>query len=536
MSDHAMQLYKIIQKPWIVWLGGLFLLIVLAFVLVSVSSESSNMQLWLSFFGVCVLGALILLVSWWIIKTDKEVPTPNWLFWLMVGAVLLRIMAGIIWYTSLPVMGYGTQPELRGYVMADAHDRDRAAWRLARSDQLLFSAFTNRFKADQYGGMLFFSALIYRYVGGHTHAPLMMIVVTAVMSALAVIFTWAFANRIWSESVALVASIIVVLMPEAILLGSSQMREAFTMSLAVASLYGLVRYLQGHSRLGVVVMIGGVVLCALISPPFLVFLLIILVCVALSLRNWELLRKRWFWFALFVFVILAGAALWLTWGTIAPEGISNPIDLIGWWLRKSSDWQAYLSERSSGWIQKIFRSTPEWMHTPFLILYGVVQPFLPAAVISSGIPIWKSIAIWRALGWTLLLGFLIYAPFRALRDVRKHRLVLLLSLIVWLIILTASFRGGADEWDNPRYRAAFLGIQVLLVAWVLVEYWQKHDPWLIRVLIAFGIVIAWFIPWYLRRYTPLTWPVEDLFKTVGLGVVSAALFIIWDVVRTQKLY
>jgi hypothetical protein len=77
---------------------------------------------------------------------------------------------------------------------------------------------------------------------------------------------------------------------------------------------------------------------------------------------------------------------------------------------------------------------------------------------------------------------------------------------------------------------------VLLVAWVIVEYWQKRDPWLIRVLIAFGIVIAWFVPWYLRRYTPLTWPVEDLFKTVALGVVSAALFIIWDVVRTQKLY
>jgi hypothetical protein len=281
-------------------------------------------------------------------------------------------------------------------------------------------------------------------------------------------------------------------------------------------------------------MIIGLVLCALISPPFLALLLIILVFVALSLRNWDLLRKRWFWLAVFAFIFLAGAALWLTWGTFAPEGISNPIALIGWWLRKSSDWQAYLSERSSGWIQKIFRSTPAWMHSPFLMLYGVIQPFLPAAVISSGIPIWKGIAIWRALGWTFLLGFLIYAPVLALRDVRKHRLVLVLSLIVWLIILIASFRGGADEWDNPRYRAAFLGIQVLLAAWVLVEYWQKRDPWLIRVLIAFGIVMAWFVPWYLRRYTALIWPVEDLFKTVGLGIVCAALFIIWDVVRVQK--
>jgi len=520
--------------PWILWLVGGLILISMVIVLVWVSSGFQSIHQWSSFFFVSILGALSLIGGWLIINADLEVPSPTWLFWLMVGAVIIRLAAGIFWYSALPVMGHGTPPELDGYVMGDAYERDQAAWDLARSGQPLLDAFRSQQKADQYGGMLFISAVIYRYFGEETHAPLLMIVVTASISTLTIIFTWAFANRIWNEKVAEVAAVIVVLLPEAILLGSSQMREAFTMSLAMMTLYGLVRYWQDRSWLGFGLMLLGLVFCGLISPPFLALLIIVLVVVALSLGNWTLLRRRWFWLAVLGFLVLAGGALWLTWGNFAPEGVSNPIAMVSWWLRKSSDWQAYLSERSSGWIQKIFRSTPEWTHTPFLIIYGVVQPFLPAAVISSGIPIWKGIAIWRAFGWTFLLVFLLYVPIHALRESRKQKFILLLSLIVWLMILISSYRGGGDEWDNPRYRAAFLGIQVLLVAWVLVEYWKKPDPWLIRVLIAFGIVIAWFIPWYLRRYTPLNWPIEDLFKTIGIGVVCAGLFIIWDIVRIRK--
>ena len=522
------------MRPWVFWLVGGVIIFSLVFLLAWVSSGFQSVQHWWSFLLVGILGSLSLIGAWLAIKSDHKLPSPNWVFWILVGAVIIRIAAGIFWYSALPVMGHGTPPELDGYVMGDAYERDQAAWEFAQSDQPLLDAFRRQQKADQYGGMLFVSAIIYRFIGGETHSPLLMIVLTASISALTVLFTWAFAYRLWGERVAVVAAVIVALYPEAILMGSSQMREAFTMSLAMMTLYGLVCYLQDRSWLGFGLMLLGLASCAVISPPFLALLIIVLVIVALSLGNWALVRRRWFWLAVIGLIVLAGAALWLTWGNFAPEGVSNPVALISWWLRKSSDWQAYLSERSSGWIQKIFRSTPEWMHTPFLIVYGVVQPFLPAALISSGIPIWKGIAIWRAFGWTFLLGFLLYVPIRALREGRKQKFILLLSLVAWLMILIASFRGGGDEWDNPRYRAAFLGIQALLVAWVLVENWQKTDPWLIRALIAFGIVIAWFVPWYLRRYTPLNWPVNDLFITVGLGLVSAGLYIIWDIVRMRK--
>lgn len=517
------------------WIGVTLLLGVLMVVLAWVSSGFIVVQQWPSFLGVGLLSVLMLMGSWWIIKSDSKVTTPNWFLWLMVGAIILRLTAGAFWYLALPRFGYGTPPEMSGYVMADAYDRDQAAWKLASSGKPLIRAFSDQQKSDQYGGMLYISALIYRYFGGETHAPLLMIVVTATISTLALVFVWAFAYRIWDEKIAVIAVVLAAIIPEAVLLGSAQMREAFTMTLAMATLYGLVRYLQDHTWLGLGLMVGGLFFCALISPPFLVVLIVVTIIIALSLSDWSLLHRRWFWLALFGFIILAVLGLWLTWGKIAPDGVSNPIALIGWWLRKSADWQAYLSERGSGWIQKIFRSTPEWMHIPFLVVYGIVQPFLPAAVISTGIPIWKGIAIWRAIGWTFLLGFLTYVPFRTFQHTRKDKLILPLSLVVWVMIIISSFRGGGDEWDNPRYRAAFLGLQVLVVAWVIVKYWRKKDPWLVRALVSFGILIAWFVPWYLRRYTTLNWPIEDLFKTVGLGIVCIVLYIMWDIIRKYKV-
>jgi len=44
--------------------------------------------------------------------------------------------------------------------------------------------------------------------------------------------------------------------------------------------------------------------------------------------------------------------------------------------------------------------------------------------------------------------------------------------------------------------------------------------------------LLWFVPWYLHRYTPLTWPVVDLFKTLGLGLATAVLVLLWDWARS----
>ena len=92
-------------------------------------------------------------------------------------------------------------------------------------------------------------------------------------------------------------------------------------------------------------------------------------------------------------------------------------------------------------------------------------------------------------------------------------------------MLIASYRGGGDQWDNPRYREAFAGLQVALAAWAWVAQRSRPDPWLRRALVAAGPILLWFLPWYLRRYVYLPWPVEDLFKTLGLGLASAVLLL-----------
>jgi len=524
------------------WAVCLAVLTGLAFALAWVSSGYTSLAGWFPFLVVVVAGAGMLWFGWWLVR--KETP-PGWLGGLLIAAALLRLGVGVIWFSGLPVWGYGSPAELNGYVMSDAYDRDRSAWDLSQSEKPLVKAFQGGYRRyDQYGGLLFMSAAVYRFLPGETHPPLLIVTLTAAFSSLAILFTWAFARRAWNSEAAAIAAWLLVFYPEAVLIGSSQMREAFTISLAAAAFYGLLLYLQERSWSGLVWVLAALLLCLPFSPPFAGLLLLMLVILAIAAAPdvilGQLRGQPRLWVVLALLAVLVLAGLWFTWGNFAPEGVSNPFELVSWWVKKSADWQAYLSERASGWVQKIFDSTPEWTHAPMLLVYGIVQPFLPAALSdATGALIWRAIAVWRAVGWTLLLVFLIYAPLRALRrvDVRGEdgieniRLVLGISLVVWLGILVASYRGGGDQWDNPRYREAFAVLQVALAAWALAAQRVRHDPWLRRALVGAVLILAWFLPWYLRRYIYLPWEVVDLFKTLGLGIATAVLYWVWDWAR-----
>jgi hypothetical protein len=319
------------------------------------------------------------------------------------------------------------------------------------------------------------------------------------------------------------------------------MREPFTITFFIMACYGLVRFIQDGTGSALVWTVAGLILSIPFSPPFAGLLFIFLILLGFGLsgeRNPQFAwRDRRIWLAAFLLGGLILAAVWLAWRSFAPQDIGDPIGVIRWWVRRSTSLQAHLSERASGWVQKIFDATPSWSHVPMLVLYGVIQPFLPAAIADvSGAIIWRAIAIWRAVGWTLLLPFLILAPLASLRNLPaemnahqvKRRLVLFLSLIIWLGILIASYRGGGDQWDNPRYRAAFTGLQVILVAWVWTRLAALQTVWIKRVLVSSGIILGWFLAWYLRRYVYLPWPVDGFFSTLVLGIACAALYIIGD--------
>jgi len=520
------------------WGSTLLALLAIAFTLAWVSSGFQQVQGWLSFLGVLVIAAALLFGGWRLLQAGEGIQLPGWLAGVLIGAALLRLAAGVLWYVELPVAGHGSPQELAGYIMADAHERDLAAWDLGHSNKSLLKAFQGSYrKADQYGGLLFLSAAVYRTLGGDTHYPLMMVVLTAAFSALALIFTWALTRRAWSERAALFAAWGLALYPEAVLLGSSQMREAFTVTLTVAAFYGLIRYAQDHSWSSLAWILVPLLLYLPFSPPFAALLAGMLALTAFALRDrllqGKLLNSRRLWLVLAGLAILILAGLWVTLGQSAPDKINNPLALIGWWVRKSGEFQAYLSKRASGMVQKVFRSTPAWTHIYFLVAYGVLRPFLPAAlIISSDAPIHTWITLWRAIGWTILLVLLVYALLKAFSK-ENRGFISMFSLVVWLGILIASYRGGGDMWDNPRYRAAFAGLQVALAAWAWTAPRRTTDPLLRRALVSMGLALIWFIPWYMRREFHTPWPVSDLFKTIGLGLASAILFLIWDWARTN---
>ncbi len=158
-----------------------------------------------------------------------------------------------------------------------------------------------------------------------------------------------------------------------------------------------------------------------------------------------------------------------------------------------------------------------------------MQPFLPAAlVVGSEAPIWHWITIWRSIGWTVLLGFLAFAPFPCLRKNGNQALVPLMTVIIWLVILVAAFRGGSDMWDNPRYRAIFAACRS---RWRPISGSRKdrtRDPWLKRALLMAVAILVWFFPWYLQRYYSIGWPITDPFRILGLGVFSGVL-LVWQI-------
>lgn len=530
------------SPPWII---AAFAVPALSAVLAFISTGGAGFSGWTSFLLVLVIGSALGALVFRALKHEKA---PPWLVALTLGAALLRLLAGLFWFTLLPQYGYETPVQQAGYVMEDAFNRDRAAWVLADSDAPLWAAFRpgehgNFRSADQYGGLLFLSAATYRLAGADSHHPLLIVALSAIVSALAVPLSWAFARRLFGDGASKWAAWGLALYPEAVLLGSSQMREAWIMPLAAAAFLGLAVYAgrggPESKKTGLIWVLGALAFIMPLSPPFAGILAGLLGLTAPGIFRRDIQIGWRFWAILGLLAVGVIGAIWLGWGSIAPlvdgEAFGGPLQLALAWLRDVSRWQAHLSEASSGWLQKIFDSTPEWADIPFLVAYGVTRPLLPAQLVATGAPVWTAIGIWRAAGWTVLLLVLLYAPFQALREREDRALLIGLSLAVWTGIIFASFWGGGDQWDNPRYRVGFIAPQIVLASQVLATQVRKPDPWLRRIFIVGASVMIWFLPWYLRRYTGFedlfSWSVVDIFKLLASGVLTGVLLAVWDWAR-----
>jgi hypothetical protein len=189
---------------------------------------------------------------------------------------------------------------------------------------------------------------------------------------------------------------------------------------------------------------------------------------------------------------------------------------------------------NSGWLQTIFTTLPTSLHIPFIIVYGIAQPVLPAAIVDPAVWPVHLIGILRGLGWYALLPLLIYSlrPIWKTTNSRERMAWLWLWLAVWVWIILASARAGGDQWDNPRYRVILLMFQAALAAYSLFWARQTHDRWLGRILAVEGVFLVLFGYWYFSRYTNLNLRIFNVFIVfAAIAFISAAILIggwLWD--------
>lgn len=489
---------------------------------------------WLAYTCVLSLGGGVVWFAWrW--ATQEE--SPRWLVVALIAAIGLRLLVSVGLTHLLPRFGYDKPDRKQSFIYTDAYLRDRAAWALAVSDAPLTNAFEQRNQGDQYGGMAFLYATVYRLFRPAGHRPLLMVALGLPFSALLLLFTWAFTKSVFGPRPATFAAWVMAVYPDAILHGSSQMREPYLGAAFAMALFGyaLIKRMQ-LSRGVVSIALGTLVVALPLSPPFTlailfaVFLAWLWEGVGLSGRGW--------WVALILLAAAGIALLMLVNALSLTLGLSgSPVEiLISWWTSTTDRWQIHELFLQSDWIRQLFRSTPDWAHLPLVVFYGLLRPFLPAAIIDEGAPIWRTIALWRGLGWWALIPFLVYAPLVVVRRTGLRSMPTYLAVLIWVVAFVASYRGLGDQWDNPRYRVIFLSAQAALAGWAWVSARERRDPWLSRTAIAVAGALALFTAWYYLRYglLPYIGVMEAVAIVGGLVLLYLGGALVWDVLQARR--
>lgn len=518
-------------KKTLPWAAGVF---VLSGLLILLDRRELSFVGWLAYAILCAVCAILIALFWkWFVGRDS----PRWLRTAFVVALVLRLFVGIGLFHALPVFGYDETPQRAGYVFLDAYNRDVDSFQLARSDQSLFTAFTQLSGKDQYGGLKFLSALIYRILTPTIRRPLLIGLLSATVSALAVLLTWGFVSLMFGSTAALLATWVIALFPDAVLLGASQMREPFIILALALALYGYAKIRRGRLNVGLMIIILGALFILPISPPFALGILGIVGLIWLWEDREGMFRSRWLLLGFIGIALVAIVLVVRSWSTIGDLAGSGLDVLIAWWKSLGASWHLREIWTQSDWTRHFLRSSPEWAQFPLIVLYGVFRPFLPGALIDSGAPIWRIIAIWRGLGWFALLPFLLYAPLVAIRQTGWRGLPTVLSVLVWGSTLLASYRGAGDQWDNPRYRAAFIVLQAALVGWAWVNARETRNPWLQRIVLIVGLVTALFTLWYAyrSRLLPYFTPLHAMGSIAGIALLTLLLFLVLDFWRTRRV-
>ncbi len=484
--------------------------------LLSVFSFGNFLAGWL---GIGILAALI---SFGAIRVWRSLGAERTLAVLMLITFAIRIALGTLLYQGLPQFGFDTPVQQAGYVFSDASERDLSAFQITR-DGGLFKQDLGEFRAaDQYGGLLATSALIYQVFSPDSHRPLIMVMVSAFAMTFGAAFLYSAVKQKWNQKLALAAGWVFALYPDGVLLGSSQMREPILLGLTCLLFWVSLNWRHKPVRTLIYALLVTGITCLFSVPAGGAAFTVVAGIVFMEWFTAQHDRKtKWLGIAGFViFLTLAGVAGWL-------------------WLRDGLSYEFYLTESSSGWIEGFVRQYGERIRVPFITFYGLTQPVLPAAIIDPTLPLWKGIAVFRALGWYSVIPFIIYAFFAVFTSKKEESrsLLIFISLVFAAWVLISSIRAGGDQWDNPRYRTTFLPWVAILVGWVWQRLRVQKCPWFWRFLSIEIVFVLFFLYWYYNKIIETVAQIPFLIMIVSIIAISAAIILgglVWDLNKNRR--
>lgn len=487
---------------------------------------------WVGYSMMLGIAAVALFGAWKQVQGDRAVGLAA------VTAFMIRLVLGIFFMLVLPSAGYqDNQASQLGYLYKDAYVRDQQAWALADSENSLLEAFSGTYSGDQYGGLLGLSALVYRILGFGEHRPWLILILSAMVSGMGLLWLWK-AAREWlggekspstpekwkaPSFIPITAAWIYALYPEGVFLGAAHMREPFVMACAALSLYSLTLVHQKPRSWWVGFVLAIAILFLIQLPASLALVVVssgLLLLQSGQRRSWKVM--------LFIAALLALAVVLIVWNwqNLPSLAGANPLNIFSSFLKNNFGFQSYLAERQSGMVQRVMQGAGEQWSLLIILVYGFAQPVLPATIVDPAAVFWRVFNILRALGWYGLAFLLIYhlvglfsSKPQPIRQIR-----IWLSLVVFAWILIAAANAGGDMWDNPRYRVMFLPFQALLAAFALWWAFAQKSPWFWRWLAVEVVFVAAFLEWYISRYFPAV-PHLSIWMMIGMTLAVSVLIL-----------
>lgn len=497
------RLFKELSRPMILLIFGSA---VLSLLLQWITAVGEFGRGFVAAFLLIFLSSLVLYGAWRLGGKGKA------LGWMILLAFILRLALAVFWAWGLPQFGYPEPTQQAGFVFEDAFRRETSAWELAQSDQPLKQAFSSAFSADQYGGMLGMSAWVYRNLSPDAFRPILIAILSAGAMALSLPLLVETLKHWFNLRAVLAAGWILAFYPEGLLLGAAQMREPFLILFIAMNLWAVSQLLGRKNLLwGIIALLFSVV--GLFTFSYRVALPVMgSIVLWIWVTQLAVIKKTWIKAVGWAAVVLLSLGIVLFFRE---------------WISEVFRWDALLTFRHSGMVQAQLERLPQWLRFPFILVYGLFQPVLPAAIVAPGKAVWVSLGIIRAVGWYLLLPLLFYGVLRVWKEENplKRNWLVVFALMVWAWVIIASARAGGDQWDNPRYRTIFLPWMAAIAGWTIYYAREYQDRWLKRIFMIEGVFLFFFTFWYVDRYLLPNFSVDMLLIILLIFVFSLLILL-----------